>query len=145
MVNAPPPDDMGLDRLLDRGPAPNQERGRVTLLGDAAHPILPHAGQETAQALEDAVTIGRALDGAVDVEGRCSGTKPCARAPQDMVGLGRHNAGIGSIRRGSDEGPDFAIRPGSRVRLHEDLHRFRQATISGVDGFQTASASSVAQ
>jgi 2-polyprenyl-6-methoxyphenol hydroxylase-like FAD-dependent oxidoreductase len=33
----------------------------VTLLGDAAHPMLPHAGQGAAQALEDAVTLGRAL------------------------------------------------------------------------------------
>jgi 2-polyprenyl-6-methoxyphenol hydroxylase-like FAD-dependent oxidoreductase len=33
----------------------------VTLVGDAAHPMLPQTGQGAAQALEDAVALGRAL------------------------------------------------------------------------------------
>ena len=35
--------------------------GRVTLLGDAAHPVLPHTAQGAALALEDAVALGLAL------------------------------------------------------------------------------------
>ena len=35
--------------------------GAVTLLGDAAHPVLPHTGQGAAQAIVDAVALGRAL------------------------------------------------------------------------------------
>ena len=30
----------------------------MTLLGDAAHPLLPHTGQGAAQAMVDAVTLG---------------------------------------------------------------------------------------
>ena len=37
--------------------------GPVTLLGDAAHPVLPQTGQGAAQALEDAVALGEALAG----------------------------------------------------------------------------------
>ncbi len=33
----------------------------MTLLGDAAHPLLPHTGQGAAQAIVDAVSLGRAL------------------------------------------------------------------------------------
>jgi hypothetical protein len=50
-----------------------------------------------------------------------------------------------------DQQPDRTEVPGfrdpcsSRVCLHEDIHRFRQATISGVTAFKTASAASVAQ
>ena len=43
-------------------------RGHVTLLGDSAHPVLPHTGQGAAQALEDAIALGRALSEDVDAE-----------------------------------------------------------------------------
>jgi 2-polyprenyl-6-methoxyphenol hydroxylase-like FAD-dependent oxidoreductase len=42
-------------------------RGRVWLLGDAAHAPLPNLGQGAAMALEDALAISRALDTANDV------------------------------------------------------------------------------
>jgi 2-polyprenyl-6-methoxyphenol hydroxylase-like FAD-dependent oxidoreductase len=38
-------------------------RGRVVLLGDAAHATTPGIGQGAAQAIEDAVVLGRALAG----------------------------------------------------------------------------------
>ncbi|ONK12473.1 FAD-dependent monooxygenase [Streptomyces sp. MP131-18] len=42
-------------------------RGPVTLLGDAAHPMLTSLGQGCCMAIEDAVVLGRALAGAEDV------------------------------------------------------------------------------
>jgi len=53
--------DMRVDELFDRDPLPFWGRGVVTLLGDAAHPVLPHTGQGAAQAMVDAVALGRAL------------------------------------------------------------------------------------
>jgi 2-polyprenyl-6-methoxyphenol hydroxylase-like FAD-dependent oxidoreductase len=53
--------DLRLDELFDRDPIDNWGNGPVTLLGDAAHPMLPHTGQGAAQALEDAVALGLAL------------------------------------------------------------------------------------
>ena len=35
--------------------------GRVTLLGDAAHPMTPNLGQGACQAIEDAVVLARCL------------------------------------------------------------------------------------
>jgi 2-polyprenyl-6-methoxyphenol hydroxylase-like FAD-dependent oxidoreductase len=60
-------EDLRFDELFDRDPISSWGRDRVTLLGDAAHPMLPHTGQGAAQAIVDAVTLGKALRGAVDV------------------------------------------------------------------------------
>jgi salicylate hydroxylase len=47
--------------LYDREPLSTWTRGRLTLLGDAAHPMLPHAGQGANQAIEDAVALATVL------------------------------------------------------------------------------------
>jgi 2-polyprenyl-6-methoxyphenol hydroxylase-like FAD-dependent oxidoreductase len=47
--------------LLDRRPARRWTDGRVALLGDAAHPMLPFLGQGACQAIEDAVAVGAAV------------------------------------------------------------------------------------
>jgi salicylate hydroxylase len=44
--------------MLDRLPIPNWTRNRITLLGDAAHPMLQYIAQGACQALEDAVCLG---------------------------------------------------------------------------------------
>jgi salicylate hydroxylase len=43
--------------LFDRPPLPRWSVGRVTLLGDSCHPMLPFMGQGAAQAVEDAATL----------------------------------------------------------------------------------------
>jgi salicylate hydroxylase len=45
----------------DREPIGRWTFGRVTLLGDAAHPMLQYLAQGACMALEDAVTLGEAL------------------------------------------------------------------------------------
>lgn len=47
--------------LCDREPVKNWSVGRVTLLGDAAHPMLQYLAQGAGQAIEDAVVLGAAL------------------------------------------------------------------------------------
>jgi salicylate hydroxylase len=47
--------------MYDRAPLPRWSSGRLTLLGDAAHPMLPHLGQGVNQALEDAVALAELL------------------------------------------------------------------------------------
>jgi 2-polyprenyl-6-methoxyphenol hydroxylase-like FAD-dependent oxidoreductase len=61
-------DDLRFDELIDRDPLPFWGKQRVTLLGDAAHPLLPHTGQGAAQAMVDATTLGSALRSERDVE-----------------------------------------------------------------------------
>ena len=53
--------------IVDRAPRRGWSQGRVTLLGDAAHPMTPHLGQGACQALEDAVVLARCLTEATEV------------------------------------------------------------------------------
>lgn len=61
-------EDMRFDELVDRDPIPSWGQGPVTLLGDAAHPVLPHTGQGAAQAMVDAVTLAKAVTTDENVE-----------------------------------------------------------------------------
>jgi 2-polyprenyl-6-methoxyphenol hydroxylase-like FAD-dependent oxidoreductase len=61
-------EDLRYDELVDRDPIPFWGKDMVTLLGDAAHPLLPHTGQGAVQAIVDAVTLRRVLSGDADVE-----------------------------------------------------------------------------
>jgi 2-polyprenyl-6-methoxyphenol hydroxylase-like FAD-dependent oxidoreductase len=62
------PDDMRFDHLFQRDALRTWGVGHVTLLGDAAHLLMPHTGQGAAQALEDAVALGLAMAGSGSVE-----------------------------------------------------------------------------
>jgi 2-polyprenyl-6-methoxyphenol hydroxylase-like FAD-dependent oxidoreductase len=56
-------DDAGIVRfdIYDRAPAKSWGSGRVTLLGDAAHPMTNAFGQGANQAMEDAVVLADSL------------------------------------------------------------------------------------
>jgi len=68
ILQATRPEDARFDDLFRSDPLPKWGSGPVTLLGDAAHPMLPHTGQGAAQALEDAVALGLALSAAGTID-----------------------------------------------------------------------------
>ena len=56
--------------LYDRDPLQQWTKGRITILGDAAHPMLPYLGQGACQAVEDGCVLAAALDSMRDdIEG----------------------------------------------------------------------------
>ncbi|MEP6782841.1 MAG: FAD-dependent monooxygenase [Acidobacteriota bacterium] len=60
--------DLRADDLADRDPLASWGQGGATLLGDAAHPMLPHTGQGAAQAIIDGVALGSALKSEASIE-----------------------------------------------------------------------------
>lgn len=49
--------------LIDRVPVRSFSRGRMVLVGDAAHPTTPNLGQGANMAIDDAIVLARALAG----------------------------------------------------------------------------------
>lgn len=66
MLRATPAGTLFKWALHDRDPLARWTYGRVTLLGDAAHAMLPLMAQGAAMALEDAAILARALDDSTD-------------------------------------------------------------------------------
>lgn len=61
LIEAVPDDALFRWALYDRAPLPYWSQGRVTLLGDAAHPMLPFLAQGAAMAVEDAWVLAEAI------------------------------------------------------------------------------------
>jgi salicylate hydroxylase len=49
--------------IYDRAPLPLWSTSRITLMGDAAHPMVPHVGQGAGQSIEDGFTLAVLLEG----------------------------------------------------------------------------------
>jgi salicylate hydroxylase len=83
--------------LCDREPIDVYSKGRITLLGDAAHPMLQYLAQGACMALEDAVYLAKMIDKSagdfarafVDYERvrapRCAKVQLAARAAGDVM------------------------------------------------------------
>jgi salicylate hydroxylase len=84
--------------MYDRAPLPRWSDGRLTLLGDAAHPMLPHLGQGVNQALEDAVALATLLGaapGSADVPHVLARYEELRRERTARVQLGSRRNGAG--------------------------------------------------
>src|SRR5581483_1541294 len=69
--------------IYDRAPLPYWSTRRVTLMGDAAHPMVPHVGQGAGQSIEDAITLAVLLEG-------CAASEVAARLKSyEALRLGR--------------------------------------------------------
>lgn len=65
-IDATPEEQISGLPVFDRKPVRHWGRGRVTLLGDAAHPMTTNTSQGGNQAIEDGVLLGRLLRGVED-------------------------------------------------------------------------------
>jgi len=77
--------------LYDREPLPGWTKGRLSLLGDAAHPMLPHLGQGANQSIEDGMALAIIL-----------GSADRATAPQALLAYERlRRERVAEVQRGA--------------------------------------------
>ncbi|WP_330083505.1 FAD-dependent monooxygenase [Methylocystis iwaonis] len=115
--------------LFGRPPLESWSQGAVTLLGDAAHPMLPFLAQGAAQAIEDAEALGRAflqLGATAETAFAAYQQIRIPRASQVVRASRRqgdyfHLAGLAAVAR------DLAIRAlGGRGMLARNARLYRQ-------------------
>ena len=94
--------------MFGRSPMPQWTQGRVTLLGDAAHPMLPFLGQGVSMAIEDGIVLARAIaqHGATAAALVCYET---ARRPRANDIVERSAARGEQVHRPSDSTDEMSI------------------------------------
>jgi 2-polyprenyl-6-methoxyphenol hydroxylase-like FAD-dependent oxidoreductase len=95
VLAATDPDDVLRNDLYDRDQVRQWSRGRVLVVGDAAHPMRPHLGQGGCQGLEDAAVLARFVDGDEDMAA-AFGRFAAFRRPR-VRGLVRESKLVGQI------------------------------------------------
>jgi 2-polyprenyl-6-methoxyphenol hydroxylase-like FAD-dependent oxidoreductase len=97
IISATPDDEIAVMDIADAKPVKRWGTGPATLLGDAAHPILPNLGQGTSQALEDAVVLARSLRQDPDIV-KALRSYEDKRAPR-TAGLVKFSRNLGRLGR----------------------------------------------
>ena len=116
--------------LVDRDPIPRWSFGRMTLLGDAAHPMYPIGSNGASQAILDARALGEALDAHADVEAALKAYE-AARQPSTAA-IVRANRGNGPeqcmqlVHERAPNGYDKIEDVISQAELEEIAARYKQ-------------------
>ena len=117
--------------LRDREPLRQYSKKRVTMLGDAAHPMTPFLGQGACIAIEDAMVLGRAFAAANTVEEaflvyentrkqRANGVQLASRRQADEI--------QGVTAKGANPGKDA---------LERGLYSYNPVTVQLAGGIQS--------
>lgn len=112
LIAATPHEHVLTHPLHDRPPARRWVDGRVGLLGDAAHPMLPFLGQGACQAIEDAVALAEAIGE--------RGASPQALAAYEHA---RHKRAAMLVRRSRSAGQVAHVRRAWQRRLRDVVVR----------------------
>ena len=74
--------------LFDRDPLPRWSQGRITLIGDAGHPMLPFLAQGAVMSIEDAWVLSRHLKETTDIPAALTAYEAARKPRTSRVQLG---------------------------------------------------------
>jgi salicylate hydroxylase len=120
--------------LFDRDPLPRWVSGRVALLGDAAHPMMPYLAQGGCMAIEDAYVLAHELAASKDDPEQALRAYEAARLPRAsrVQLMSRKVARV-------NQAPSLRARIARNVRLavqkllHPSQHAYKIEWIYGYD------------
>ena len=130
LIESIDPASAGHLNLCDLDPIESFVRGRVALLGDAAHATTPFLGQGASQAVEDAVVLTRYLaQSGDDVEQALQSYEVERMARVHAIVEGARAKGEAATMDGSDENEQYyqALREGGR----DFVETVEQLTLTG--------------
>ena len=133
--------------LYDRRPLARWTKGRLALLGDAAHPMLPHLGQGANQAIEDGVALAVLLEGRdpSEVPAILSGYEALRRPRTDVIQAEARRNGLRyDSRSGSLEQRDREIANAAKFRRQLYDYDIEAAATAFREGQETAAELDVA-
>jgi 5-methylphenazine-1-carboxylate 1-monooxygenase len=111
--------------LVDRDPLPQWSFGRVTLLGDAAHPMYPIGSNGASQAILDAETLADRLAGADSVEAALGGYDAARRPASSALVLANRENGPEQVMQLAEERA-----PGGFADVHDVIPHAELETIA---------------
>jgi salicylate hydroxylase len=127
--------------LYDRRPLASWTKGRLVLLGDAAHAMLPHLGQGANQAIEDGVALAAFLEGRnpADIPDILRQYEKFRRARTDIVQAEARKNGLRyDSRSGSLEERDQEIASSAILRKWLYDYDVEKAAIASLSDSQVA-------
>jgi salicylate hydroxylase len=120
--------------LFDRAPLKNWSIGRVTLLGDSCHPMLPYIAQGAAQALEDGATLTACLK-------KCSDVVEALRRYEALrLPRATHIQGMATTNKTRFHLPDGSAQRERDARMAEGGTDWSIKAIAWIYGYDSAAA-----
>jgi salicylate hydroxylase len=121
--------------IFDRDPLPRWSAGRTTLLGDAAHPMLPFLAQGGAMAMEDGLVLAQTLQGGGEVgealrtyeelrKGRTTRVQLGSRARADVCQV---SSPLAQLQRDLRYKLDQWLRPGAAIQRADWIYGYDAA------------------
>jgi salicylate hydroxylase len=125
IISSAPPGRLFKWALFDRDPLPQWTKGRVSLLGDAAHAMLPFLGMGAAMGLEDGAILGRCFDVSATIEEALARYEKARKERTSMVLLNSRKQG--EIYQSDNPG---GMRGGTSGELRLGLFDYNAKTVS---------------
>ncbi len=103
IIEATPAEDIVERTICDRPPLRQWTKGRVALMGDAAHPVVPALGQGANMAFEDAYELAEFLSSTPDTEAALQAYEASRIPRTEAISIRSAKQGFSSYKPDSDE------------------------------------------